>query len=89
MGSVKGIPSSMMSIVRYSVSPQWSLLRQLNIMLTSTTVLQTKHNIDSLLCGRVSGGNVGHQGRPLLLLALGECLLDVIHIEEDRAGQEK
>jgi hypothetical protein len=46
---------------------------------TSTTILQTQQNIDSLLDGRITGRNVGHEGRTLFLFGAGKGLFDGFH----------
>ena len=53
---------------------------------TSTSVFQTKEDVNSLIDSGISSCNVSDQSSALLLLALGEGIPDGLHICQSRWG---
>jgi hypothetical protein len=47
---------------------------------TRSSSFQTKHNIWRLILGGVTAGEVSHESRPVLLLALRKCRFDCLHV---------
>ena len=49
-------------------------------MYTSSSSFKPQHDIWRLILGGVAAGEVSHEGRPLLLLALRERRFDCLHV---------
>ena len=81
IGSVKGRPSSMRSVVCSVYAGVWCPRTR-----TSTTRFHPQQYVHGLICCRVPSGHIGDQRGALFTPALCKCLFDILHDSSGTIG---